>query len=253
MEKSKYDAFEGKRNELIFENILINMFRQINRFKALIIILIVFILISTYLSIVVNSSVEKFNGIKIVLDAGHGGRDGGSVGVDGTIEKHINLEYVNALKDVLIENGYMVELTRKNDDGLYSEFAQNKKLSDMNNRFKIIKNANPNLVISIHMNSYTSSSARGAIAYYRKGDSSGERCADLIQKALHNDCSSKINKSKVGDFYMLNCSYYTAVLIECGFLSNPEEERLLNDENYKKKLVNAIFKGILLYFGNNQI
>jgi N-acetylmuramoyl-L-alanine amidase len=201
----------------------------------------------------VNLSVSKFNGIKIVLDAGHGGRDGGSVGVNGTIEKNINLEYTLELKDKLIENGYMVELTRKDDSGLYSSFDKNKKQSDMNNRFKIIKRTNPNLVISIHMNSYTSSLVKGASTYYRKGDESGKQCADLIQKSLYKNCGARIQEAKVGDYYMLNCSYYTAVLIECGFLSNPEEERLLNDEKHKKKIIDAIFNGILLYFGNNQI
>lgn len=197
--------------------------------------------------------VSKFNGITIVLDAGHGGRDGGSVGVNGTIEKEINLEYVLALKDKLVENGYKIVLTRKNDDGLYSEFAKNKKTSDMNARFQIIKKANPNLVISVHMNSFSSESARGATTYYRKGDVSGKQCADLIQKSLKSYCGALRSESKVGDFYMLNCSYYSAVLIECGFISNPEEERMLNTEEYKQKMIDAIYNGILLYFGNNQI
>lgn len=193
------------------------------------------------------------NGFTIVLDAGHGGRDGGSVGVNGTIEKEINLEYTMALKDKLIENGFNVELTRKNDDGLYSNFDKNKKQSDMNERYKIIKKANPNLVISVHMNSFKASSARGAITYYRSGDESGKACADLIQKSLYTQCGAKYQNAKVGDYYMLNCSYYTAVLVECGFLSNPEEEKMLNSENYKNKIVDAIYNGVLLTFGNKNV
>ena len=217
--------------------------------KILVLIFILILAVSGLYSSIVSYRVSKSNGITIVIDAGHGGRDGGSVGVSGTIEKEINLEYVLALKDKFVENGFNVVLTRKNNDGLYSEFAKNKKQSDMNERLKIIKNANPNLVISLHMNSFNISSARGAMTYYRKGDKASEYIGDLIQKSLKKDCNAIYEKSKVGDYYMLNCSYYTAVLIECGFISNPEEEKLLNTENYKNKLINAIFNGVLLYFG----
>lgn len=202
-----------------------------------------------YYNIVIQS-VNSYNGITIVLDAGHGGRDGGSIGANGTIEKEINLEYTLLLKELLVKHGYRVELTRKNTDGLYSPTAKNKKLSDMQNRLKIIKGANPNLVISIHMNSFKDENASGASTYYRKGDTSGEQCSNLIQKSLHTYCNAKSSTSKVGDYYILNSSYYTAVLIECGFISNPAEEKLLNTNSYKEKFTNAVFNGILLYFGN---
>ena len=211
------------------------------------------IVLSLFYSHIVTISVSKFNGIKIVLDAGHGGRDGGSVGFNGTIEKDINLEYVKLLKEKLVQNGYMVELTRKNDDGLYSEFAKNKKTSDMNARFNLIKKFNPNLVISIHMNSFSSSTASGPMTYYRANDKSGKNCADLIQKSIASYCGARTDKSKVGDYYILNCTYYTAILIECGFISNPEEEKLLNSKDYKQKMIDAIYNGILLYFGNTAI
>lgn len=229
------------------------MKKLIVKHKVVVIIMVIFCIITSFYARVVDLSVSKYNGITIVLDAGHGGRDGGSVGVNGTIEKEINLEYVLALKDKLVKNGFRVELTRKNDDGLYSATAKNKKQSDMNERFKIIEKTNPNLVISIHMNSFTNSSARGAVTYYRDGDRASEQCANYIQKSLNTYCDAKYQNGKVGDYYMLNCSYYTAVLIECGFISNPEEEQLLNSENYKNLMIDSIYNGILLYFGNNQI
>ncbi len=216
-------------------------------------VVLLMVIITMFYAKLVAVRVESFNGITIVLDAGHGGRDGGSIGVNGTIEKEINLDYVLSLKNKLVENGYKVVLTRKNDDGLYSEFAKNKKTSDMNARLNIIREANPNLVISIHMNSFSNPTAKGATTYFRKDDSSGKQCADLIQKSLNKYCGAKTVKGKVGDYYILNCSYYSAVLIECGFLSNPEEETMLNSEDYKEKILNAIYNGILLYFGNNQI
>ena len=229
------------------------MKKVFNRYKVFISFVVAIMVVSSLYSRVVTYRVSQSNGITIVVDAGHGGRDGGSVGVNGTIEKEINLEYALALKDKLVESGYKVVLTRKNNDGLYSEFAKNKKQSDMNERFKIIKKVNPNLVISIHMNSFLQLSAKGALTYYRAGDEASKYCADLIQKSLHKFCDAKAEKSKVGDYYMLNCSYYTAVLVECGFISNPEEEKLLNDKNYKNKIINSIFDGVLLYFGKKQI
>lgn len=216
------------------------------------IILIITLLTFCY-SEIVYLSVSRFNGLTIVLDAGHGGRDGGAVGVNGTIEKEINLEYVLLLKEKLVSNGYRVELTRKNDDGLYSLLDKNKKSSDMKARMKIIKKANPNLVISIHMNSFLDKNVRGAMTYYRVGDDSSRLCADLIQKALSESCAAKNAVSKVGDYYILNESYYTSVLVECGFISNAEEEALLNSKDYKNKVVDAIYKGVLLYLGNGII
>ncbi|MBQ9795979.1 MAG: N-acetylmuramoyl-L-alanine amidase [Clostridia bacterium] len=221
--------------------------------RVIIVIVLIFSALTTIFYNIVEVSSSKYNGFTIVVDAGHGGRDGGSVGVNGTIEKEINLEYALALKEKLVNNGYRVILTRKNDDGLYRITDKNKKMSDMKERFRIIKKANPNLVISIHMNSFQDMSARGATTYYRKGDDSGERCAELIQKSFYEYCGAKQQKGKVGDYYMLNCSYYTSVLIECGFLSNPEEEVLLCTTNYKEKIVEAIHRGILLYLGNAEI
>lgn len=213
-------------------------------------VVLAFACISCFYSGIVSRSVSNFNGFTIVLDAGHGGRDGGSVGVNGTIEKDINLEYTLALKEKLVASGYRVVLTRKNDDGLYSATAKNKKLSDMNERMGIIKKANPNLVISIHMNSFVGSKASGASTYYRDGDNSGRQCAELIQKSLNAYCNTRTITSKVGDFFMVNCSYYTSVLVECGFLSNPEEERKLNTKEYKEQIIDSIFNGVVLYFGS---
>ncbi len=225
----------------------------IKRNKLLACIILVMMALSACYSKIVDISVSKYNGITIVVDAGHGGRDGGSVGVNGTIEKEINLEYAVLLKERLVQNGFRVVLTRKDDEGLYSPLAKNKKQSDMNARLKIIERANPNLVISIHMNSFPSGNAHGANTYYRAGDEASEKCADLIQKSVATYCNAKNIKSREGDYFILNSSYYTAVLIECGFISNAREETLLNTKDYKKRFVDAIYNGVLLYFGNRGV
>lgn len=229
------------------------VFKNIFKHKFLIVLVLIMFALSAGFSGIVAYSASRYNGITIVLDAGHGGRDGGSIGANGTIEKQINLEYTLLLKEKLTSAGYRVILTRKNDDGLYDEFAKNKKQSDMEARCNIIKKANPNLVISIHMNSFKNQSAAGANTYFRKGDKAGEAVGNLIQQSLLASCAAKTKNSKVGDYYILNCSYYTAILIECGFISNPYEEKQLNSKEYKNKFTDAVCNGILLYFGNHSI
>lgn len=212
--------------------------------------IMIMVALSFSFSAITSYAVSTYNSITIVLDAGHGGRDGGSVGVSGAIEKDLNLAYTLALKEKLEAAGYRVVLTRKNDDGLYSPLATNKKASDMKARFEIIKRANPNLIISIHMNSFNDKSAKGATTYHRSDDEASKTCGDLIQNCLNTYVDARFEQSKAGDYYILNCNYYAAVLIECGFLSNPEEEALLQTKEYRNKIVYAIFSGILLYFGS---
>ncbi len=225
------------------------MNKKVKFFFSIFLLIFAFFGISIFYSSLFVNSTNLFNGKIIVIDAGHGGRDGGSIGINGTIEKEINLKYSLLLKNKLELLGYKIILTRSNNDGLYSIFSVNKKQSDMQARFKIIQQANPNLVISIHMNSFPNSAISGPTTYYRKDDTASELCADLIQQSLHTYCNAKNTKAKVGDYFMLNCSYYTSVLIECGFLSNPEEEKLLNSTTYQETLISSICKGVTLYFG----
>lgn len=222
----------------------------LRKYGVVIVLILLFGFISTVYYSFTLSTATRFNGYTIVIDAGHGGRDGGSIGVNGTIEKEINLKYAETLKSKLVEMGYRVEMTRKTDDGLYSEFAKNKKISDLNERMKIIKKANPNLMISIHMNSFSSSSARGAVTYYRIDDEASKSVADLVQKSLNVYCGARWETGKTGDYYILNNSYYTSILVECGYLSNAEEEKLLNTDEYCNKITDSICKGVGLYFGS---
>ena len=184
----------------------------------------------------------------IVIDAGHGGRDGGAVGVSTDVtEGELNLKYALKLKDLCEDYGFKVVLTRKDMNGLYSAFATNKKRSEMEKRREIIQNANADLVVSIHMNSFNSSS-RGAQVFYADGAESGMSLAQSVQNALHKQIEyAKVNAS-VGDYYILNCTDVPSILVECGFLSNAEEEKLLMDESYQGKFCYALLYGILNYF-----
>lgn len=183
----------------------------------------------------------------IVIDAGHGGRDGGAVGSSGVTESELNLEFSLKLKEMCEDYGFKVVLTRKDMNGLYSIFASNKKKSEMKKRQEIIEKAKPDVVVSIHMNSFSFSSS-GAQCFYASGNESGQALATSVQQALSTEIEHTGLAAKVGDFYVLNCTDYASVLVECGFLSNPEEERKLCDEEYQSNFCRTILYGILDYF-----
>jgi N-acetylmuramoyl-L-alanine amidase len=191
--------------------------------------------------------------IVIVLDAGHGGVDPGKVGVDGQLEKDINLSIVMKLKEALesdSELGAKVILTRTDDSGLYSEDSTNKKREDMKNRCEIIEDSKPDLVVSIHQNSYHSSSVKGAQVFYYEKSEKGKLLANKIQGHLVTELSNgkkgRVEKANDNYFLILNVKC-PAVIVECGFLSNEDEARLLVDEEYQKKITKAIVNGIRDY------
>lgn len=197
----------------------------------------------------IKTSVRPKGKFTIVIDAGHGGRDGGSVGISGSLEKELNLAYAKSLQKLLIKSGINVVMTRNSDDGLYSEYADNKKLSDMRKRRDIINNATPDLVVSIHMNSFPLDSCKGAKTFYQIGSNVSLNAAKSIQDSLYYYVDNASKTVSPGDYYILNCTKYTSVLIECGFLSSPQEEKLLNSDSYREEFVYSVYCGILMYLG----
>lgn len=185
----------------------------------------------------------------IVIDAGHGGKDGGAVGkTTGVTESELNLKYSLTLKSICEQFGYKVVLTRSDMSGLYSPLASNKKRSEMEKRRQIIEKNNPDIVVSVHMNSFSSSASRGAQVFYAQDSVSGQKLAQSVQTSLAKNIDYASTYAKVGDYYILNCTQNPSILVECGFLSNPEEESLLQDENYMHKFCYNVLCGILLYF-----
>ena len=184
----------------------------------------------------------------VVIDAGHGGIDGGCVGdTTGVYESELNLQYARALAGTLNRMGISVVMTRTSSDGLYDSSASNLKRSEMLYRKTVIENASPNLVVSIHMNSFPIHSPRGAQVFYKKGSEQGERLATSLQTTLNKDIPYAKKTAKVGDYYVLNCTDTPSALVECGFLSNPEEERLLQDKSYIEKFCYTLCCGIVDY------
>lgn len=189
-------------------------------------------------------------GFKVVIDAGHGGYDGGVVGYNtGVKEAELNLELAKELEKYFRSIGIDVVMTRKNSDGLYSLGTKNKKQQDMKARAKIIEEAEPDVVISIHMNAFVQRKQRGAQVFFKKGNQAGMNFAQSVKSVLGANLEYGNREALAGDYYILNCTDRPAVLVECGFLSNEQEELLLKDKDYRQKVAYYIMLGTLKYLG----
>lgn len=200
------------------------------------------------------SGTETKDSFLIVIDPGHGGSDPGKVSDTGLLEKDINLEIALLLKEEL-GSDYRVILTRESDAGLYSENDTNKKASDMRERCRIIEEEKADMLISIHQNSYTDPDVKGAQVFYYTHSAEGKKLAESIQNSIKEIASpdnNRVSKSN-NDYYMLLHTSCPAVIVECGFLSNPGEAELLNSKDYRKLIVSAIKKGIEDYLSEGKI
>ncbi len=187
--------------------------------------------------------------ITIVIDAGHGGRDPGKIGVNNTKEKDINLSIALKLKSLLEQNDINVIMTRVEDIGLYSESDSNKKVADMKKRVEIINNSNAVIAISIHQNSFTQESIWGAQVFYYAGSKHGKDYAKMMQDQLIvslKDGNKRVEKAN-DTYYLLRKTECPFVIVECGYLSNRKESELLVDDTYQQKLAWAIHLGIISY------
>ena len=192
----------------------------------------------------------------IILDAGHGGEDPGAVANNGVMEKDLNLQLTLEIGKALEEKGYIVVYTRTDDRLLYKEEENIKgirKISDLKNRCEIAKRYPDSIFVSIHMNSFGSSKYSGLQVYYSNSNSKSQQLADLIQNKVIKDLqASNTRVIKPGtDMYILENITNTAVLIECGFITNSEELKKLSEKEYQKQLSFSIVCGIIEYIDKN--
>ena len=188
----------------------------------------------------------------IMIDAGHGGNDPGKVGVDGVLEKDLNLQLAKKLKTLLEQQDMEVMLVREEDRGLYDENASNKKVQDMKRRCELINEEQPACVVSIHQNSYHEESVYGAQVFYYSTSRESEKLAKVLQSELVRVAEPEnTRQAKANDtYYLLKKTEAPVVIVECGFLSNWADCAKLQDENYQDKLVWAIHMGILKYMNS---
>ena len=177
----------------------------------------------------------------VVVDAGHGGDDPGKIGTAGTLEKEINLAIAKRLEALLKQADVAVVMTRTDNNGLYDENASGKKVQDM------MEEAKADLAVSIHQNSYPDPAIKGAQVFYYTSSVEGKQLAKRLQERLvkgldpQNHRQAKANDS----YYLLKKTACPIVIVECGFLSNPQEEALLTDSVYQERVAWNIFMGIM--------
>ena len=230
---------------------------------------IIFILVWTFLPIGIfmlqtaNNNINKktiatmsvpVTNRTIIIDAGHGGEDGGAVSSNGVSEAQINLSIALKIQKLLEQSGATVILTRSDDNAIYdidSKTLRQKKNSDLKNRVKIGNTSTADLFISIHLNKIEQSQYYGWQTFFKDGNEQGKKLATCIQENL-NEAIQKENKRtplKISNVYIIKNVEIPTTIVECGFLSNPEEEKQLQTDEYQNRLAWGIYNGIMDYFG----
>ena len=189
----------------------------------------------------------------VVLDAGHGGIDPGVLGKHtGIKESDINLAIVKILQNKFENAGFRVVLTRENESGLYGLPTEGFKKRDMQKRKEIALSAEANVLISVHQNSFVAAPERfGGQVFFDQATESGKPLAIKIQQEL-NGLSGRNIQSLGGEYFMLECTDYPSVIVECGFLSNAEEEKRLSENAYREKIADAIFRGTVAWLAESE-
>lgn len=233
--------------------------------KSIIAIITAFLIILSamlYITFMANFSAAEASSMPItqktvIVDAGHGGDDGGAIGIDGTVEKDINLDIALKLEKILKFYGFNVIMTRTQDvmtcdDGLDS--LRKRKISDIHNRFELMRKNPDAIFISVHQNKFEDSSQHGTQVFYSGNDERSKELAEAIQTSVTLTLQRKndrvVKKSGSG-IYLLYHAKIPAVLVECGFISNSDEVKKLKDESYRMKLAILIADGLLKYLSNH--
>ena len=201
---------------------------------------------------VVTSYLPMTNKV-IGIDPGHGGIDPGAIGKNGISENEINLNISIKLKRFIEQSGGIVVITRDDTRGLYTDEStsvKNIKTEDLRRRKEIINGGKCDMFLTIHLNSFPQSKYYGAQTFYKTECEESRKLAYIVQEELKNilDKENKRLPQKRDDVYLLREVEVPSILIECGFLSNSREERLLAEERYQEKIAWAIYIGIMKYF-----
>ena len=193
------------------------------------------------------------SGKTIVIDAGHGKPDEGAESSTGTTEAAINLKIALKLQNLLEQSGTTVILTRSDENAIYdidSKTLKQKKISDIHNRVKIGNESSADIFVSIHLNKIPESKYDGWQTFYKEGSSEGQKLAVSIQNNLNQTIQKENNRiaKTIDNIYIIKHVEIPITIVECGFLSNPEEEKQLLDDEYQDKLAWGIYNGIIEYF-----
>lgn len=193
---------------------------------------------------------------KVIIDAGHGGEDGGAEASDGTVEKDVNLSIAKILRDMLLQGGFEVEMIRDEDVSVGDNSLQTvreRKRSDLEKRVELYNSDENNIVLSIHQNNFSQSQYSGTQIFYSDNTESQELSEYIRQAVVGLVQPENERQCKPADdsIYVLHNAKVPAIIIECGFLSNPQELEKLKDYEYQKELAFAIYMGFVEYCYNS--
>lgn len=202
---------------------------------------------------IVSTVSLPISGKTIVVDAGHGIPDEGAQSSNGTTEAETNLKIALKLQNLLEQSGCTVILTRSDENAIYdidSKTLKQKKISDIHNRVKIGNESSADIFVSIHLNKIPQSQYDGWQTFYKEGSEEGAKLAKIIQSSLNDAIQRENNRvaKTIDNIYIIKHVEIPTTIVECGFLSNPEEEKLLLQDEYQNKLAWGIYNGIVKYF-----
>ena len=228
--------------------------------KKRVFIILITIIVSV-VSFAINSKPENtistvslpVSGKTIVLDAGHGYPDEGAESINGVTEASINLIITKKVQSLLEQSGCNIILTRSDENGIYnleSNTLREKKVTDIKNRVKIGNESSADVFISIHLNKIPQSQYYGWQTFFKENDEKSEQLAKSLQEELNNSIQKENKREalKITGKYIIDHVEIPIAIVECGFLSNPEEEQLLQQSEYQDKLAWGIYNGIMDYF-----
>lgn len=232
------------------------MFNKKTFFILIGIVVFLLVFISTCSKEIIVQTTGKTKTYKIVVDAGHGAPDGGAVSSDGVEEAGLNLEIAEKLRDALEDEGFLVIMTREDENNIADTDKQKSlremKSSDLNNRVNIANNSGADIMISIHMNKFEGGSSWGWQTFYSKNSDEGKRLATLVQSSIQKNID-RVNKRvalSIEGIKIVDKTNIPVIIVECGFLSNAEDLRLLQTEEYQNKIVIGIIDGVKEFYSS---
>lgn len=233
------------------------MFITVRRSSVITVVLIICVLCGIY-GLYAGDEEQVFQPsgeMRVMIDPGHGGMDGGAVGVSGVLEKELNLQVAKRLEGLVTEGGGVAMMTRSEDVSLHTEqdkTVREQKRSDLTRRRSMAGESGADVFVSIHMNQFSQSKYRGAQVFYA-ADENSRRLAELIRKHLlpiSEKSDGREIKQAYDTMFILQQNRLPSVIVECGFLSNPEEEALLQNEAYQEEIAEGIYQGICEFLTN---
>lgn len=233
------------------------MFNKKNFFILIGIVVFLLVFIGACSKEIIIQTTGNIKTYKIVVDAGHGAPDGGAVSSDGVEEAGLNLEIAERLRDALEDEGFLVIMTREDENNIADTDKQKSiremKSSDLTNRVNIANNSGADIMISIHMNKFEGGSSWGWQTFYSKDSDEGKRLATLVQTSIQKSIDDRVNKRvalSIEGIKIVDKTNIPVIIVECGFLSNVEDLKLLQTEEYQDKIVVGIVDGVKEFYSS---